>query len=550
MATYSFNTVSTTPVSSVSEDSENQVELVRVYGDDEIKASIKLDELSIAAFNNYMGKDRASVKNYEGIDYPIIKINSYFVDYADIVDLKIRYVDFIPDIYLSIRVTGNTMLVKNTPKDGDLISIALRPRNDTYKTIRNDFVITNVNTSGAGETGDNLQYISFNGKLFVPNLESDNNCFGYIGTSKEAVKKAAKDLNLGFAFNDEDNTTDTQVWLCCENSIKDYLNNVVKHSWKDETSFYKLWIDAYYNLTLINVNKTLYGPETALDEAVITSSTRMGRVDKSDPSNLEQKNATVGHKIFSNHNSLANTVFHITDWKVVNNSSDITFNYGTSIVSRGFRHNQNLYNSNGEYYESIANEPAYDINKINPDASANAYQILRGRTSFDSSYNFKDIYIAKPWSGIEYIMSDDDASAAESTDSWSGNTHKNYNRAEYHNLINIKELDKLYIIITVHGLCTQFLKGEKVPVILYMSNANMNTNINKSILDDEKAESQNLFYSGYYFIDGIEYEYVTDDKGETADSGYRTNFILKRREWPIVLPGKITESEIGDEQQY
>lgn len=537
MGVYSFNTTNNNVIQNSSEEQSSD-NIIRVYGDDEIKSNIVLDTLSVDDI--YSENNVKSRRNYVAINYPLIKINGYVIDYPDIIDFSVKYIDFIPTVYLVINVKANTFLIKNTPKDGDLISIAMRPKNDTYKTIRNDFVITSVNCSGAGDNGLSNQIIVFNGKLFIPNLESENNCFGFIGSSKEAIKKIAKDLNLGFAYNDEEDTTDSQLWLCCKNSIAEYINNVIVHSWKDEISFYKIWIDAYYNLTLINVNKTLLGSEESLDEAVITNTLKMNNIDPADSSILEQKNADVGHKIFSNHQSFAPTTFYISDWKVINNSSDITFKYGTSIISNSFKHNQNIYNNKEENYESISNEPAYDQNKINLDNSINVYQILRGRTSFDSSYNFKDIYISNPWAGIEYVMSDDDSNQLDSTDTWSGNTHKNYNRAEFHNLINNKELDKLYIVITVNGLCTQFLKGEKVPIVLFLPNQGTATNINKSALDDDRAEMMNLFYSGYYFIDGIEYTFIPNEEGNIQESSYKTNFILKRREWPIALPGKIT----------
>ena len=40
----------------------------------------------------------------------------------------------------------------------------------------------------------------------------------------------------------------------------------------------------------------------------------------------------------------------------------------------------------------------------------------------------------------------------------------------------------------------------------------------------------NRFYTGYYLVDGIEYDFSPIKNGEV--SPYKTTFTLKRREWP------------------
>lgn len=531
MGTYSFQSVNTTTELPEQEESQN---IVRIYADNDIKCNIVLDELSVPDVVNPENKE--TTKYVEGMEIPVIRINDYMVNQGDIVNFTVSCTDFLPKVELAIRVKGNTFTLKNTPKDGDLISIALRPKSDVYKTIRNDFVIKDVFTTGVGDKGISQQIISMSGELFIPGFDSNQSCFGFIGTSKDAFKDVAKRLSLGFAFNDEENTTDTQLWLCACQSIRDYLSNVLKHTWKDELSFFNAWIDNYYNLTFVEMNKTLLAQEKTMDLEAITSAVRDAVLHPNEGEEL-QENAAIGFKGLINNEFYRNTTSYISDWSIHNNSTNITFDLGTNIISETFKHNQNIYNSNENNVYSLDNEPVYDPEK------KDKYIILRGRAYDDTAeneatlktgqkranYSFKDIYVSKPWAGIEYVMSDEDKENIEDTNNWSGNVHNEYNRSVYHNLINIKELDKLYITVKVNGLNTQILRGEKIPVILYLPD---NTQA-KMMNGNEEAAMYNMFYSGFYYVDGVKYMYEHPEDESQVVSGYKTEFTLKRREWPL-----------------
>ena len=59
---------------------------------------------------------------------------------------------------------------------------------------------------------------------------------------------------MGFAFNDFDNTNDFQNWLSIGLSGEEFLTHLSEHAWKDETSFFSVWVDLYYNICFDNVN--------------------------------------------------------------------------------------------------------------------------------------------------------------------------------------------------------------------------------------------------------------------------------------------------------
>ena len=133
-------------------------------------------------------------------------------------------------------------------------------------------------------------------------------------------------------------------------------------------------------------------------------------------------------------------------------------------------------------------------------------------------------------------MSDDDST--KSPNEWSGNVHKNYNRAPYHNTQNINELNKMYLEVVCEGLNLQIMKGERIPVIIGFTNSFENDMYNAATENDEPRQI-NKFYSGYYIVDSVEYVY--NPMSDEGVSPYTTKYILKRREWPT--PEVITKDK-------
>ena len=113
----------------------------------------------------------------------------------------------------------------------------------------------------------------------------------------------------------------------------------------------------------------------------------------------------------------------------------------------------------------------------------------------------------------------------ENNNTWSGNIHQNYNNAVYCNSLNRAELEKLYIVIECEGLCLQVMRGERVPVYIMYNDAMDRTSAPRST----NAEF-NKFYTGYYIVDEISYEYNV--KTNDGYGPFTTKMTLKRREWP------------------
>lgn len=532
MSGYKWSNDNSSPKNENSNTS-NVSNLCRVLVDPSIKKTIKLDELSMPIDKSSEGSfanTQYNTFNKIGIDIPLICINDIFLEKDEILYMEIDCTSFLPTINLNIKLKNTALLNTNAIKDGDIISLFLRTTSDVITPIRSDFIINRNRVNGYEINNPNSNTnIILNGELFIPGIHSSKDNLFTCGNSKNAIKDVCKKLGLGFAFNDIDETNDKQLWFSPKKKVIDYINDLTIHSWKDEESFYKSWIDLYYNLNFINVNKCLVSDE----DIDITIGTLTRTMQNESPIDTSEKNANIQAKVFSNGEMNKNTAFFIYDITPVNNSSNITNYTGTKIQNSMFVHNQNYYNKGENPYIVLDNVQMYDPKKTDN------FMILRGRNKYDKNnaeegdmahenINIEDINTQNVWRGIQYTISDSDNETK--TDEWSGNVNINYNRAVTHNKINNLELDKLYVKVMVAGPCLQVLRGEKIPIIIYYKDE---LTMNTSNSNDEKLYNVNKFYSGYYFVDGYKIYYTQNNANDNMLSNFKTELILKRREWPV-----------------
>jgi len=496
----------------------------------EIRPTIVLDELSLPSAKQSSFDPAHNAEDELSVEIPLIKINGYIFNREEIYGMTIDCTEFLPKITLTVVFEDQLFLAKHMVTDGDIISVSIRNVSNVIKMLRNDYVITGVYVMENMTERKNPVVMTLYGELFIPGLKSHVNDFSFEGTSMEALKDFAKRYGLGFATN-EDNTNDKQIWLKANIAGDIYVNNIIRRAWKDEESFFDGWIDIYYNLNFVNVNKQLISSEEELDITALSSN-----IDKNwnFGTLVSPDNTTIAIKLFSNFTQLRNSAFYIRTWKPINRASSITFQVGTSMVCEMFEHNKNIYENpkteDNKNYWAIKKEPTYDKSKLN------SMMILRGRNKFDPSINKTDLKLANnsylalyekmPWMGIQYTISNPD----DNNLNWDGNHHANYQLARVQNLINNKELDKLNVHIDVDGHNLTVIRGDKVPVLLLKKDVFENIKIDpdRGLTGREMAD---LFYSGWYYVKGFTLNWHSMDKTSVISSFTHT-FILTRREWP------------------
>ncbi|HNS71643.1 MAG TPA: hypothetical protein PKK07_02885, partial [bacterium] len=198
------------------------------------KSTIVLDELSVQQTKGAESQTQ-KVESLASAEFPLIKINDYFLSRNEIDHLIIDSTGKVPEITLSVSFTDELFLSKNMPMDGDIISIAIQSKSDVLKPIRNDYVITGVRTTRK-KTDVSSVSMTFFGKLFVPGWDAYMGSESIKGTSMDALKKIATDIGLGFNTNEED-TDDLQIWYSID-TIAEIIDEITERAWKDEDSFF------------------------------------------------------------------------------------------------------------------------------------------------------------------------------------------------------------------------------------------------------------------------------------------------------------------------
>ena len=469
--------------------------------------TIPLDELSFNDTDegtNQKYKERGiKLQKRVGNQFPLVRINDYIISEDELLKLVIDTTKFLPTIFLIIEIGKvSTFLSRAFPKDGDRINVFIRSRDDIFKPIRNDYLITSVSTTKSlNEQGEGMR-ITIQGELFIPKI-MDEIIISKTGTSLEVLQELASDLQLGFATN-ETQTNDKQTWICANDNYINFIKHIADSSWKDENSFFQVFIDIYYNLNFINVNNQ-FSNSTEIDEALID-------LLISDDSIVDNEiKMSIGKKVFTNINDRRGTNMFIKRYKIVNNSSRIAKKFGYKMHCEFFEHNS--LKKWDIYSEPLIVEGAEKDNIL-----------LKGKPG----ENYYKTQIKKRWMGIQYSLPEH-------------NVHEKYLYSRIHNLMNLKELEKMQVHIEVPRANFNVYRGERIPCIFVATGEPLKNEYLKQQAEREESDLASpsspvldKFYTGFYMIYGMIFTYTTRNPQDSNDRGYFSeDIILTRRVWPL-----------------
>jgi|DEB19_MinimDraft_2_1074335.scaffolds.fasta_scaffold00264_2 hypothetical protein len=471
--------------------------------------TIKLDKLEFASMGEGEGNDNANLS--KGMNL-IVMINRYMFNMENIKSMLVDCMGTLPTIDLVLIDTNGQFSVDTFPRDGDVINLRIGSLDKkTYKDIRMDFDIVNVETPQQGSDMKGGKYI-FTGRLKVPGLYSED-CKSYgKGKSIDHVESIANDLKLGVATN-IDSSDDEMNLVIPFNSMYDTLEDLVRHSYIDEDSFQTFSIDQYYYVNYVNLNK-LFDSEETLEDAILAYGP-----DFTDMPSANIKDDAINQAklplVFSNH---------------VRDEGTNRFISSQSLKNRaGASSKKNGYKRVLQYYENDSEEGLVS-HEIEPLASKNMKDIdepMRGRRDEDRYKNeIKYKYVGR-----------------KSGDPDTANVHLNYEYAAISNAQNIDEVKKMSLDIELPTFNPAIHKYHKIPVFIYnndidrmLAEKQINDAKDKGGFESKKIEDSNLgnpsvyvvdeFLSGYYIVGGIQYIY----KSGNASVSQKVN--LLRREWP------------------
>jgi hypothetical protein len=300
------------------------------------------------------------------------------------------------------------------------------------------------------------------------------------------------------------------TWLCDWKSYKDFIIHITNHAWKNEKSFYRSFIDIYYNLNYVEVEKQ-FDQTKEFDEALAIFE-RNG-IDDADPLGKKEKQASGKTDLFlTNFEGANNSNNKITKFELINNSSAISY-------AQGYGKKMYFYDHS---LKTISEENKIEFNPLSTPGTEDTKIRLRGL----KDETIEKEHLKNIWHGVQYSLPN-------------GNVHQKYVLAAHQNVTNNKELEKMYLDIDLISWNPAVIKMERVPVLIFVSDLLKKT-ANYMSKDEIKANQKNTlsplsgytttldrFLSGFFIVDGFKLYY--DANYDKVIAKYR----LTRREWGV-----------------
>ena len=458
-------------------------------------------------------KSLPSAAEKTGSTAPYIKIGGQIV--KDIETMTIDETGFIPTIQLTFTDQLGEFAGEYFPKTDLILSAYLKVGTEKLKPIRCDFLITGVKSIPPKYTGERsgvsigITYM-VRGELYIPTIYMNISKSYSNLNSKDALKKICDNIGLGFAEN-ESTPNDKMTWINTNMGTLQFMQTIAEHAYQDDDSFFMAFIDKYYYLNYIEVNKQLKVEEaqkTFLTAAnPLASGINQNVKDSATRDQLEEET----------------TINYLTtelEYKGKPNyivSMNLLSDQGQIIKSHGYKKHIFYYDhlkatkKPGEKLKDFFMSPIKSI-----DRSQDQYLVPTELSLANNEI--------KKWMNIDY-----------------GNNHPEWNAARLVNSHNLKELDKIRLKVTVDNINFQVARGFTIPVMVSIQQAEKvmkatdPTETQKpKDPNDEKLNRQTVDsqLSGYYYVSGAKYHYDA-----MHHAGLYTELFLSRREW---TPSKKT----------
>lgn len=447
-----------------------------------------------------IGKDQK--KSY-GLKSILTVINGTAMQANMIDSMSIDVTDTYPTITMRIFPNHAEFINFALPKDGDIINIYYRSTLDEYKPLRMDFMVVNC----VEEYG---QSFVIYGVINIPNLFKDIS-YANNNTSIKTMIDISNQLGLGFATN-VDKTDDKQSWVCANQPLDTFIEEVKLHAWANEKSFFDVFVDHTYTMNFIDVGdqmssrekeKQVYPAKYKIRDLIQTNEFT---VFDYDDTMFEYEYPLILH----NWKNSVLSENNISAIRVLNQSSRISLEEGYRKILHFYDHN---FDEKVELLNQlIVDEGATDDNIV----------LLGGVSDKDWKTNTRHL-----WRGINYSLPDH-------------NTHPYYYLAEYHNEHNLKEIDKFTIEITLPQVNFNIHRYMTIPVVYYEYGdiARKLRAIGKKYNNVPIEEQPNMdtpyivnnFLSGFYIVKGFYIDHMGPRLGNP--SYIRQRVILTRTEWP------------------
>lgn len=445
---------------------------------------------------------------------PLVVVGNLRLDPSDVVSMEVYQSGMIPTIHLSFVDSTGSFTSISYPKTNPIVTAYVAKTHQKLKSFCQTFLITDIHSMRLDEFS--VRYDLY-GELYVPNLNG-NFIKSYSNkSSAETLLTVAKELGLGFATND-DSTNDKMTWINPNLNYKSFIQSVVDRAYKNDSTFFDCFIDRYYVLNFVNVEKQF---RRGGDIDLGFSGNYQGYLE------LDRTNTSVDSTsteepvplVLTNSTAIPyGSELRITSYTLTGENGAILKNSGFRKRVFVYKHGQQNPVLNW-FVEPLSNQD-------DPAGPVHQTPVL---ADFVNTETVK-------WMGSDY-----------------GNTHLNYKFAKLINHHNKLETEKNTLIVELNGFNQAVVRGGKVEVRIYGTrmkaiNDNRLQEDKQKVNDDTRnndignirpsnPEILDRYLSDSYYVKEIEYMY----DGFNHEIPFKTKLVLSRRSW---FPEPLLENNL------
>lgn len=369
------------------------------------------------------------------------------IDPSAIFNIKLFNNKFLPEIQMTCVDEIGFLIDDFFPLDYDtILSIFVKSTSEETMPIRMDFRITEYNPLQASiETTE--KKFTVKGILDVETLHYNEFESFSDETSYNVLLDIAKKTGLGFATNIS-NTNDNMTWINPANTYLEFIQDVTKRAYISDNTFVWSFIDFYYNLNFVDIEKELADSTTGLQSlnTMFTS---------------EKKEESIEDFVelyLTTSDNLAMTNKFIAKYNLNNQSFKTNLNEGYKFVTR--------------WYDKTENTIEQVVTQENKTDNPNLIQLITEDPIVD--YNWVGSFLGKV---------DRD------------NVHSNYHLALTLNEFNISKLHKITMTVTLQMVNFEIKRFQNIMIDFYDVN----------IIKNDIGVKEKL--SGFWFVTGINYNF-------------------------------------------
>jgi LAS superfamily LD-carboxypeptidase LdcB len=346
---------------------------------------------------------------------PLVYYNGIHIEYSDISMFKLYHEGILPAIKIIFVDRNGIFRDDGFPVDDAIITIFIHSKSKRLRSIKMDFKITNFK--------DLAGSFSIQGIVDIPQIYLRKFTSYSKKTSFECLQEIAKECQLGFATNVSD-SNDKMTWINTGHQRLQFISEVVNNSYISDNSFLHCYIDYYYNLCYVDLEKE-YNRENSEDVQILST----GKKEFTENDDDEE----ISKLTLSTDKSFKETNMWINKYKITNRSTKTSLN--------------NAYLTRNKVYNSLKKEVLdFGIDSITSNGDKSI--ILKGKPG-DEEF-FKE-NINSIWSGKLEEFGDGE-----------GNAHNNYNYSPTQNSINLNEFNKIEAEVDLPNPNFNIFKTQKI----------------------------------------------------------------------------------------